>query len=82
MPTTADRLLSLEQRIEHNTALIAEIHTAVVGDGSRQSSLRERVSVLEVSNDFRHRAVYSILPSIVMALLAQLGLHLHPGSPS
>jgi len=79
MPTTADRLLAVERQLANNTVLLQEMHVALCGDGSKQSSLRERVAMLETSNDFRHRAVYSILPAIVTALLAQLGLHIHPG---
>lgn len=74
--TTAERLASLER-------LTAEIHLAVVGDGSAGSSLRERVSALETSNGWRQRALYSVLPSIATAALAQFGLHLpHTGAGS
>ena len=68
MPTTtAERLAALE-------TLVSEIHQATVGDGSKGSSLRERVTALETSNDWRHRAVYSIVPSLLVSLAAHLGV--------
>ena len=79
-PSTSQRLVQLEREIARNSALIAEIHTAVVGDGSKGSSLRERTASLEAGNDWRHKALYSVFPSVVTALLAQLGFHLpHSG---
>ncbi len=70
MPTTAERLAALEQ-------MTTEIHMAVVGDGSRQSSLRERIAALESSNDWRHRAIYSVFPSLFVSLLAHFGIPAH-----
>lgn len=81
--TTAERLAALELRVAENSALLQDIHLAVVGNGSKGSSLRERVSSLESSNNWQHRALYSVFPAMFTALLAQLGLHVsHPGGPS
>lgn len=73
--TTAERLAALEARMASNTTLLAEVHAAVIGDGSKQSSLRERLSAVEAQNDWRHRTVYSVFPSILVAVLAHLGIH-------
>lgn len=73
MPTTNERLSAMEAKLD-------EIHLAVVGNGSRHSSMRERVAALESSNGWRHRAIYSVFPSLVVALLTHLGVHV-PSPP-
>ena len=85
---TADRLLAVEERLARiearhaaNAALIGEIHREVVGSGDKGSTVRERLSALETSNDWRHRAMYSVFPSLLVGLLAHLGLPVPvPGS--
>jgi hypothetical protein len=75
MATTAERLAALE-------TMVAEIHGAVVGNGSKGSTVRERLSSLETQTDWRHRTVYSIVPSLLVAALSHLGIHLPIGGPS
>jgi hypothetical protein len=74
MTSTLERLAALERRIEHNSAILSEIHAAVVGDGSKHSSLRERVTALEVAHthetSWKYRGVSSSAIAIVSAGLA------------
>jgi hypothetical protein len=74
LPTTADRLAALEQRVAANTALLEEIRDGLFGDGSKQSSLRERVTALEVAHThetgLKYRAVNGGAVAVVGAFLS------------
>jgi len=78
MATTHQRLDSIETRLARLDERTESIYLAVVGDGSKGSSLRERVATLEVQNDFRHKAVFAAVPAVVVWLLNHLGLSM-PG---
>jgi hypothetical protein len=80
MATTIDRLSALEQQVTANSVLLTEIHAAVIGNGAKGSSLRERVAALETSNDFRHKAVYAVFPSLLVSVLSHLGWPVHGGA--
>lgn len=56
-------------------ATLDEVRLAVIGDGSKDSSLRERVSALESGNDWKHRLVATAIPTVLGAVLAHLGVH-------
>jgi hypothetical protein len=79
--TTADRLLAIEERLAQieatqasSTAVLAEIHVAVVGDGSAGSSLRERVATLETAHlhesSWKYRGVTTAATALVSAAFA------------
>lgn len=76
MPATAERLAALE-------TMVGEIHSAVVGDGSKDSSMRERVATLEAQQDWKHRAVaigaHTLWTAAVAAVAHTLGIQLPIG---
>lgn len=67
MPTTGERLSAIE-------TMVGEIHTAVIGNGSAGSSLRERTAALEEwrrnQDGLKHRGVRAASQAILTAAVA------------
>lgn len=85
MTATLDRLSDLERRMERNTVLLDEIHTAVVGDGRHTLVARMAVAESEIGGlkSWRHRSLAGVgqtLLSLAAAIVAgSLGVHLPGG---
>lgn len=80
MTVSQEQFQALRDQVTTNSTLLQQIHREVVGNGSANSSLRERVAANEEAiaslKSWKTRALQTAVQALVAVIGGTLGVHL------